>query len=291
MDVFTLLVGTFTLRPYVFIFLLAFLFCSVRLLGWRRTGLFFAVTWLTAFVCEYSSIRTGVPFGWYFYTGTTMEQELFIGGVPFFDSLSFTFLLYASYCLALLYLLPARTSEGPAPVNLFKRSTWPALLFHTGVRTSWPVLKLTVLFFAFIDVVIDPVALRGERWFLGKIYYYPEPGIYYGVPLANFIGWAVVGLIALVAYFLLDRRLSPSAKHAAGSDTVMTGNVLLGCGLYYGVLVFNLGVTFWIGEHQLGMTGLLIFLPLTALFILRLLGRLPAPTTRTPASDTAAPPP
>lgn len=289
MDLLTRLLGTFTLRPYVFVFLLAFLFCAVRLLGWRRTGLFFAVTWFTAFVCEFSSIRTGIPFGWYFYTGSTTNQELFIGGVPFFDSLSFSFLLYASYCLALLYLLPARQAGGPSPVNLFKRSTWPALLFHAGIRTSWPVLKLTVLFFTFIDVVIDPVALRGERWFLGKIYYYPEPGVYYGVPIANFIGWAVVGLIALSAYFVLDRRLSPSAKHADGPDTVMTGNVLLGCGLYYGVLAFNLAVTFWIGEHQLGMTGMLIFLPLTALFILRLLGRLPAPAT-TPAAGTETSP-
>ena len=55
----------------------------------------------------------------------------------------------------------------------------------------------------------------------------------------------------------------------------MTGNVLLGCGLYYGVLIFNLAVTFWIGESLLGMTGLLIYLPLTVLLALRLLGRLP----------------
>nr|MBI3614224.1 carotenoid biosynthesis protein [Nitrospirota bacterium] len=236
----------------------AFLFCAIRLLGWRRTGLFFVVTWFTAFVCEAASIRTGIPFGWYFYTNSTINQELFIYGVPFFDSLSFSFLLYASYCLALFYLLPGRGIFGPEPVNLFQRKTWPALLFTSRIRTSWPVLKLTVLFFTFIDIIIDPVALRGERWFLGQIYYYPEPGVYYGVPIANFVGWAVVGLLALSAYFFFDRQLSPSRTHRDGDDTVMTGNVLLGVGLYYGVLAFNPGVTFWIGEYQLGMTGLLI---------------------------------
>lgn len=283
-----LLFRTFLLRPYVFVFLAAFLFCSIRLLGWRRTGLFFLVTWFTAFVCEFSSIRTGIPFGWYFYTNSTMDQELFIFGVPFFDSLSFSFLLYASYCMALLFLLPARATDGPAPVNVLQRSTWPAFMFHAKVRTSWPVLKLTVLFFTFIDIIIDPVALRGERWFLGKIYYYPDPGVYYGVPLANFAGWAVVGLIALSGYFVLDRQLSPASTHKEGADTVMTGNVLLGVGLYYGVLAFNLGVTFWIGEYQLGMTGLLIFLPLSALLFLRLLNRLPAPShvpTRVPVAQ------
>ncbi|MCI0566591.1 MAG: carotenoid biosynthesis protein [Acidobacteria bacterium] len=291
MTFFSLLIGTFTLRPYVFVFLLAFWFCAQRLLGWRRTGLFFLVTWLTAFLCEFSSVRTGIPFGWYFYTEATAGQELFIAGVPFFDSLSFTFLLYASYCLALLYLLPARASGDPAPVNLFQRSTWPALMFHAEVRTSWPVLKLTVLFFTFIDIIIDPVALRGERWFLGKIYYYPDPGVYYGVPVANFLGWAVVGLIALSGYFLLDRRLSPPSGHVHGADQVMTGNVLLGCGLYYGVLAFNLAVTFWIGEPQLGMTGLLIFVPLTALFLLRLLGRLPVPLPQPLRQNSKGPSP
>ena len=52
---------------------------------------------------------------------------------------------------------------------------------------------MTGFLFAFIDMVIDPVALRGDRWFLGKIYYYPEPGVHFGVPFANYIGWAVVG--------------------------------------------------------------------------------------------------
>lgn len=277
MDLSDLLLGTLKLRPYVFVFMAAFLFCSIRLLGWRRTGLFFLITWITAFICEFSSTRTGIPFGWYYYTGSTVGQELYLSNIPFMDSLSFTFLLYASYCLALLFLLPAGVSNLLVSGE-WGRPGWPELIFDQGVRTSWPVLKLTVLFFAFLDVIIDPVALRGDRWFLGQIYGYQDPGVYYGVPLANFIGWAVVALIALASYFLLDRRLSPPAAHAARTqhETVTTINVLLGCGLYYCVLIFNLGVTFWIGEPQLGMTGILIYLPITVLFILRLLSRLPA---------------
>ena len=52
------------------------------------------------------------------------------------------------------------------------------------------------------------------------------------------------------------------------------GYVLLGCGLYYSVLIFNLGVTFWIKEPQQGMVGIMIYIPITILLILRLLGRL-----------------
>ncbi|MGH7231259.1 MAG: carotenoid biosynthesis protein [Nitrospiraceae bacterium] len=269
MDIPILLIKTILLRPYVFLFLAAFLFSASRLLGWKRTGAFFIITWITAFACEFSSTRTGIPFGWYQYTASTVGQELYLSNVPFMDSLSFTFLLYASYCLALVFLLPAQDR----PV---RRSSFLVLklLFDPSVRTSWPVLILTALFFAFIDVVIDPVALRGDRWFLGRIYYYPDPGVHFGVPLANYAGWAVVGLIALTVYFVLDRHLpSPELR----PDQSVTEKVLLGCGLYYGVLIFNLAMTFWIHEALLGITGILIYLPITVLAVLRLAQRLPAP--------------
>ena len=262
MDLPLLLIKTVLLRPYVFIFLAVFLIAARRLLGWRRTGLFFALSWITAFACEFSSTRTGIPFGSYFYTGSTVGWELYLSNVPFMDSLSFTFLLYASYCLALLFLLPARSAQTGRPPRL-------SLLFDLDGRTSRSVLGLTALWYVLIDIVIDPVALRGDRWFLGQIYGYPSPGVYFGVPLANFVGWAVVGLVALSLYFLCDRRLPqpPPSRD-------VTRDVLLGCGLYYGVLLFNLAVTFWIDESLLGVTGVFIFLPVTVLAGLRLAGQL-----------------
>lgn len=267
LEVVVLLLKTVLLRPYVFLFLAAFIFAGQRLLGWRRTGLFLLISWITAFLCEFSSTRTGIPFGFYYYTGSTVGHELYISNVPFMDSLSFTFLLYASYCMALLFLLPvdSRSSIGRHPLRL---------RFDLDVRTSWPVTFLTALLYAFIDIVIDPVALRGDRWFLGQIYGYTYPGIYFGVPLENFIGWAVVGLIALSGYGRIDRALPPLPNDRNAYSDV-TATILLGCGLYYGVLAFNLAITFWIGEPLLGLTGLFIYLPITAFFLLRLLNRLP----------------
>ena len=261
MEFFDLLLKTVILRPYVFVFLAVFLFLASRLIGWRRTGYFMAITWIVAFICEFSSTRTGIPFGWYFYTGSTVGQELYIADVPFMDSLSFVFLLFASYCMALAFLLPATGSGGIIRMQ-----------FPLAVRTGWPLVLLTTMFLTFIDIIIDPVAIRGDRWFLGKIYYYPDPGIHFGIPVANYIGWATVSLLALLAYLPLDRKLSQDDLPATKS---VTGYVLLGCGLYYGVLIFNLAVTFWIGESLQGMTGILIYLPLTVLLALRLLGRLP----------------
>jgi putative membrane protein len=41
------------------------------------------------------------------------------------------------------------------------------------------------------------------------------------------------------------------------------------------VLAFNWSVTFWIGERLLGLTGILIYIPITALLLLRLFGQAP----------------
>ena len=261
MDQIILLYKTILFRPYVFVFLAAFLFAAIKLIGWPRTWRFWLISWATAFVCEFSSTRNGIPFGWYHYNGSTVGQELYFSNVPFMDSISFSFLLYAAYCVALCFVLPI----GPSPAST--RLMLKPLQFDVDARTSWSTFLLTAFLFAFIDMVIDPVALRGDRWFLGKIYFYPDPGFHFGVPFANYVGWAVVGLVSLAIYFPLERRLP-----ALSPPPSATPQILLGAGLYYGVLAFNLSVTFWIGESFMGMSGLLMHLPVIALLMFRLAG-------------------
>ncbi len=255
-DVPVLLVKTLWLRPYVFIFLGIALVTASRMLGWKRTGAMFGITWAVAFAGEFASTRIGFPFGDYYYTASTVGEELYLSNVPFMDSLSFTFLLYASYCLALWFLLPHQAA-----------SSAPGRWLSAHEMLSWPVIGLTGLWFMLIDVVIDPVTLRGGRWFLGQIYGYPDPGVYFGVPLANFAGWFVVGVTAMAGYRLLDRHtgLLPARPRALPAR-----DVLLGCGVYYGVLVFSLTMTFWIGEPLLGLVGCVIYLPVTALALLKM---------------------
>jgi putative membrane protein len=228
-DLPALLLGSLRLRPYVFGFLAAHLIGATALLGWRRTAAFTGLTWGVAFLAEFSSVRTGFPFGWYYYIPGTADRELWIAGVPFFDSLSFSFLLVSSYGLA--WLLLARRGKRDEPAR--------------GVQTA-----LTVLLFVLVDVVIDPVALRGDRWFLGQIYGYAEPGVYFGVPVTNFLGWAVVGLAATALYQAWERgRPGPRARRLRGWAWLCPG-------LYFLVLAFNLIVTFAIGEWALGLCGL-----------------------------------
>ncbi|HEY2993383.1 MAG TPA: carotenoid biosynthesis protein [Methylomirabilota bacterium] len=240
-----LLIGTFVLRPYVFGFLAAFLVAGAVDLGIRRTLDFAAWVGPLAWLAEFSSTRIGIPFGLYHYTGTTRAQELFIADVPFMDCLSFTFLCYAAFCLARVALAGRRV---PAPT----------LALVAGV--------LMML----LDVVIDPLAVRGDRWFLGRIFFYPDGGVYFGVPLSNFAGWVVVGTLGVGGFMCWSGRREAGfgrgwpAREGRGSDTpdrlVRRGQPWPGVALYYAVFCFNLGVTAWIGEWMLVMVGTTVHL-------------------------------
>lgn len=241
LDVPHLLLGSLLLRPYVFAFLGAHLAGASGLLGWRRTTAFTLITWGVAFATEASSIRTGIPFGWYYYVPTTAGQELWIAGVPFFDSISFPFLLVSSYGLAWWLL----ASRGDAV-----RRARPGRVRH---------LLLATTLFVLADVIIDPVALRGDRWFLGRIYGYPEPGVYFGIPVANFLGWGVVGLVATGLYHAWERRQTEMPAVA------FRGRAWICPGLYFGVLAFNLTITFALQEWWLGLCGVSLALPVAAM--------------------------
>ena len=251
-SLFVLLIGTILLRPYVFVFLLLYLCAAMAEMGWRRTLLFTAIGWIVAFTAESLSIRMGIPFGLYHYLPTTVDRELWIAGVPFMDSLSFIFLAYASWMLACLALLPL-SGQGKG---------WYNLSVPVQGRLGGPVLVLTVVLFVLIDIVIDPVALRGDRWFLGQLFYYPEPGAYFGVPISNFVGWAVVGSTIMILFARLERHVKaeppPWAAH-------LPLRPLYGPALYYGVLGFILTVTWMIGEKTLFLVDLFIYGPLTVL--------------------------
>jgi putative membrane protein len=223
-SVVTLLAGTFVLRPYVIGFLAFFLAAGIRDLGRARTLGFLLWGFLVALVAELSSTRVGVPFGLYHYTGETAGLELFLSNVPFFSPLSFPFLAYASFSLA-------RQALGPG---------W------AGTRAGrLRTVALSGVLMALLDVVIDPLAVRGGRWFLGHLFTYPEGGVYFGVPLSNFVGWLLVGWATVGGYVW------------ATEDT-RVGSPRLGITLYYLVLAVNLTVTLWIDEMLIAAAGIVV---------------------------------
>ncbi|HTP27561.1 MAG TPA: carotenoid biosynthesis protein [Anaeromyxobacteraceae bacterium] len=168
----------------MYAFFACFLAFALHQLGWKRTITFAVTTWCVAFGCEYSSTRNGFPFGPYRYFDDTRGRELWISNVPFWDSLSFVFLSYFSLVLAAALLSsPRRTGDARADLS---REPWPGLRHRAAPLVGGLSMML-------LDVVIDPVALEGHRWFLGRIYEYPYRGFYFGVTAANFAGWFFVG--------------------------------------------------------------------------------------------------
>lgn len=255
----SLLVGTLFLRPYVFLFLLAYLALAVPAWGWRRTGLYTLLGYALAWLAEYSSIHNGFPFGLYTYiSGPTANQELWVAGVPFMDSLSFVFLTFTGMQLARLVWQPL--ARGP-------RGRWDLRWARPAASPRWYAWALGGFLTMGMDVIIDPLALRGGKWFLGQIFYYPSGGEYFGVPLTNFLGWALLSWSITGVFLLLEARFF---NRRWGAWRGYPADALGGMGLFFGVMIFNLGITFAIGEIALALTSSLIFLVMLAPLLARL---------------------
>ena len=255
METISLLWGTVILRPYVFIFLAFYLAVAILNMGAVRSLLFTVLAYLLAFLCEYSSTRNGFPFGFYTYIETTRNQELWVSNVPFMDSLSFSFLIYVSYTVSLLLWAP-----------LIKKGWDIRLGDIQSLKHSFRVIASASVLCMLMDVIIDPVAFLGDRWFLGKIYFYREEGEYFHIPLTNFAGWFFIAGLTLSCFAVLDRWLDSKIPFTPKYQCP----ALLGPGLYFGVLIFNLGVTFYLEEVLLGCLGTLICLGIFSLILFRI---------------------
>ncbi len=241
MEWLTLLLGTVLLRPYVFLFLAVYLIIAILNMGVIRSVVFTVLAYTIAFLSEYSSTRNGFPYGFYSYIETTRNQELWISNVPFMDSLSYSFLAYVAYTMALFLWSPLRINK------------WDIRLVESErIRRSLKVVFSGAIFFMLMDVIIDPVAFLGDRWFLGKIYTYKEQGEYFNIPLTNFFGWLLVGACILYSFTRLDGHLDQVLPY---KEQQFPAQALFGPVLYFGVLLFNLSVTFYIGEWVLGACG------------------------------------
>lgn len=223
------LLHTIAMRPYVVAFLLAFCVIATLNRGWRQAALLLGVGFGVAFASEFASIRWGFPYGHYVYLYPALEGELLLGGVPVWDSLSYVFMAYAAY--------------------------------ETVAVLGWrPVVPIAAAVMTLADVMVDPIALRGDRWFLGKMFEYTVEGLWFGVPLSNFAGWFVVGLAILWIW----ERLCAWLPRAAPPRPATSLRPWLGVGLYYGIIAFIATVGIAIGETRIILASALFQVPIVA---------------------------
>ena len=220
-------------RPYVFIFCIVWWILSRRHLGVKPSLSWLVGGYLIAWGSEALSIRTGFPYGWYVYHYHHLKNEWLFLGVPVWDSASYVFLTYAGLCVALLALRRWRKQPLSEPSR-------------TGLAEHLVLAGVTVAATTLLDVIIDPIAHQGKKWFLGDIYYYPNPGAYFDVPLSNFLGWFGVTFLICFTFLQLAKscrwRLSALYRYSA---------ILLGTGFYFSIGLFNISIAAWIRSWEL----------------------------------------
>lgn len=141
---------------------------GVVAIGWKKTMIFFVVSCVLSLSSELFGTGTGWPFGNYEYTDFLGYKVL--DRVPYTIPLSWFYVGFAGYLLA--GAIVDRLGLG--------RPTLWTIAVGTWLLTVW-------------DLVLDPAmaheSLRIQFWM------WDETGPYFGMPIKNFIGWSVTGLV------------------------------------------------------------------------------------------------
>ena len=215
---------------------------GVVALGWRKTVIFAVVSYTLSLSSELIGTGTGWPFGNYEYTDFLGTKVL--GRVPYTIPLSWFYMGLASYLLGVV--LANRLGV--------RRTTLWGLLLGTWFLTVW-------------DLVLDPAmaheSLRVQFWI------WDQTGPYFGMPIKNFIGWSVTGLLFMTISRALWRSdADPRATPMHLPLAIYAANLAF-------AMVLSAGVDLWIPIFLSAFLGLL-----PAAFAIRSRPRTPVPTLR-----------
>jgi putative membrane protein len=223
----------FTERPYVVAFLATFVVIAWAERGWPRMLCWLATGTFIGWLMEFSSVRTAFPFGDYTYREANFPDELWLGGVPLFASLSFAFLTYFGYSLACTF-----------SSRLERRGVDVQRRPDAHIDGSLQVLLLAALITTWIDTVIDPVAHLGKYWFLGDLYVYRSQGFHFDVPLSNYGGWLLTSVCIVFVNQRADALLRWRGVPARGFH--LPAMPLWALGTVLGNFAFMLSVTVYL---------------------------------------------
>lgn len=163
------------------------LFClshSARRFGLRPTLIMFAIAVVIANIYENLSISTGFPFGSYVHT-PALGPKLFL--VPIIVGPIFYSVGYIAWTLATMIL------GEPAGK-------------HDRLR-YWGIPAIAAFIVVGWDICSDPIGAT-----LGRQWVFAESGAYFGVPLANYLGWYLCTWTFFQAWsiYLSRQSVSPS---------------------------------------------------------------------------------
>ena len=204
-------------------------------------------------LAETLSVRTGFPFGHYYFTEVMGPKIL---QVPFFLALAYLGIGYVSWILALIIL-------GYLDKPL------------TGVRVFALPILASLIMLAW-DLSMDP------NWStLDHVWIWEEGGAYFGVPLTNFFGWFLTAYLYYQA-FALYCRSKPTTPGRPSRSYWYAASVLYGICAAGNTLILKLPMAppvvtdasgkQWLTSDILGsciLVSLLLMLPFALLAWLR----------------------
>lgn len=197
---------------------------GVFTIGWRKTSIFAVVSTSVSLSSELIGTGTGWPFGNYAYTDFLGYKVL--GRVRYSIPLSWFYMGLASYLLGTFLA---------SQLGMRHRSRWSIL---------WGVWFLTVW-----DLVLDPAMAHHSLHI--KFWVWDQSGPYFGMPIKNFIGWSITGLIFMTFSRFLWRE---DAKLRAHELQIPLGAYL--ANLFF-AMVLSAGVDLWIPVLLAAVLGML----------------------------------
>ena len=179
---------------------------------------------------EYLGLHFGTVFGGQY---VYRPGQLSIAGVPVSVIAFWAVFIYTGYCITTSFLY-------------WRKKNKPSK--KTGVLALVGLVLLDAWFVTAIDLFMDPiqVTLGGWKWL--------QPGLYFGVPFGNFVGWfvttlIVTGLFRSLEYFYPTKPVS------------INRSVYLIPVLGYGAMALSLSVS-------AAQQGLFTLLPIGLLFMI-----------------------
>jgi uncharacterized membrane protein len=150
-----------------------------------------AALWVAipSFAAELIGVQTGWPFGVYRYTGVLFP--MMPGTVPLAVVFAWLLVMLTAGPVATLLLCPIRS--------------------HCA---RWALTApLAALLAVVLDLLIEPVAVHIEGYWTWR-----DGGLYYGIPISNFIAWFVVALILATGMRLILSCYERMAPHSVSAE-------------------------------------------------------------------------
>jgi putative membrane protein len=196
-------------------------------LGWKKGLVSIILFSIYALVIETLAIITGFPYSPFEYTGL-IGAKVF-GYTPF--TVPFAYVPIFLGCIYLAGNLTFLKRKGKA-VEAYRSDLRSHLLFISATA----VLVLTA------DLVLDPAAVALNFW------NYLWPGFFYDVPLVNFLGWLLTGVLASgLALLVLGPSLQQTPPRGVVSSLFLILSFWSAVCVYLGLIIPGLiGVIFLI---------------------------------------------